>query len=496
METALSSKLKSISISLYYTVPEWILVCGIVLLILTGFFIRNKRTRISSLLALTVLLISAVFTIQYWHIYAVPVNLFADSIRGDQYSAYFKILIDIGGILTMLMALRSKDNPEKFNAEFHTLLLAAVLGGHLLVMSTNLILVFLSLELLSISSYVLAGYSFTKKGAEGSLKYFLFGSAASAIMLYGFSIMFGVTGSLDFLSVDFIERLTASQSALTGVAGFMALGGFLYKIAAAPMHIWSPDVYEGSPMPVVAFLSVVPKLAGIVVISKFAITLTLSGQSYFDWQLILGIIALLTIGIGNLSALWQNSPKRMMAYSSIAQSGFLLMGIVCFSEQGIHALLFYSALYLLANFAVLILLQAFEKNKLELVPDFNGTGKTFLFGSIGLLTGMISLAGIPPTGGFTSKLFLFAAAWASYQQTGKGIMLWLLIFGILNTVVSLFYYLKIPYYAFFKPQRPDYPSQNTQFENFLAFILVTGTLVLFIRPDLLMGWLNTINFVL
>lgn len=449
-----------------------------------------------SLLALAFLLISVVFTLQYWYIYAVPVNLFADSIRSDQYSAYFKVLIDIAGILTALMALRSKDISEKFNAEFYTLLLAAVLGAHLLVMSTNLIMVFISLELLSISSYILAGYSFTKKGAEGSLKYFLFGSAASAIMLYGFSILFGLTGSINFLSVNFIERLTASQPTLVAVAGFMAFGGFLYKIAAVPMHIWSPDVYEGSPMPVVAFLSVVPKLAGIVVISKFVVVLTLSAQSRFDWQLILGIIALLTIGIGNLSALWQNNPKRMMAYSSIAQAGFLLIGIVCFSEQGIHALLFYSALYLLANFAVLILLQVFEKNNIESIIGFSGSGKSFLFAGIALLIGMISLAGIPPTGGFTSKLFVFAATWASYQQTGKSILLWILIFGLLNTVISLFYYLKIPYYAFLKPQSQELTPQNTQFENYLAFILVTGTVVLFIRPDLLMGWLNTINFVL
>lgn len=428
--------------------------------------------------------------------YAVPGKLFGEFIRSDQYSAYFKILIDIGAILTVLMSLRSKEISEKFNAEFYTLLLAAVLGAHLLVMSSNLIMVFISLELLSISSYVLAGYSFTKKGAEGSLKYFLFGSAASAIMLYGFSILFGITGSLDFLSVNFVERLVANQSPLVAVAGFMALAGFFYKIAAAPMHIWLPDVYEGSPMPVVAFLSVVPKLAGIVVISKFVLALTLSGQSQFDWQSILGIIALLTIGIGNLSALWQNNPKRMMAYSSIAQSGFLLIGIVCFSEQGIHALLFYSALYLLANFAVLILLQAFEKNGMDSITGFSGTGKTFLFASIVLLTGMISLAGIPPTGGFTSKLLVFAATWTSYEQTGKAILLWLLIFGLLNTVVSLFYYLKIPYYAFLKPQSQDPKPQNTHFENFLAFILVTGAVLLFIRPDLLMGWLNTINFVL
>jgi NADH-quinone oxidoreductase subunit N len=477
--------------------PELILACGIILVIVVGFFNLNKKTSFNAMLALAFLLASLAYTILCWSNYATPLTLFARLIRADQYSSYFKILIDIAGILTVLMSLRSKDiSSEKFNSEFYALLISTVLGAHLLMMSTNLIMVFISLELVSISSYVLAGYSFTKKGAEGSLKYFLFGSAASAIMLYGFSILFGITGTLDFTSLDFAGRLIDNQSLLVVVAGIMAFAGFFYKIAAAPMHIWSPDVYEGSPMPVVAFLSVVPKLAGIVVLSKFTLTLNLFGQSQFDWQLTLSIIAMLTIGIGNLSALWQTNPKRLMAYSSIAQSGFLLIGIVCFTEQGIHALLFYSAVYVVTNFAVLFLLQAFETNGIESIPSFQGVGKPFVFASVVLLVGLISLSGIPPSGGFTSKLFVFASLWSSYEQTGKSILLWLLIFGLLNTVISLFYYLKIPYYSFLKTSARTLTPQNTRFENFLAFILVVGVVFLFIRPDLLMGWLNTINFVL
>lgn len=477
--------------------PELILACGILLVVIAGFFTRNKKTNFHLLLTFAVFSASLTFTILCWRSYQTPLSLFAGLIRADQYSTYFKILIDIGGILTVLMSGKSKNiSSEKFNSEFYALLISAVLGAHLLVMSSNLIMVFISLELLSISAYILAGYSFTKKGAEGSLKYFLFGSVASAIMLYGFSILFGITGTLDFTSLDFAGRLIENQSSLLMVAGVMAFTGFLYKIAAVPMHIWSPDVYEGSPMPVVAFLSVIPKLAGIVVISKFAVAVTLAGQSQFDWQLTLGIIAMLTIGIGNFSALWQTNPKRLMAYSSIAQSGFLLIGIVCFTEQGIHALLFYSALYVISNFVVLILLQAFETTGVESIPSFAGAGKSFLFGSIVLLVGLISLTGIPPTGGFTSKLFVFASLWSSYEQSGKEILLWLLIFGLLNTVISLFYYLKIPYYAFFKSPASQLQPQNTPFENFLAFILVVGVVFLFIRPDVLMGWLNTINFVL
>jgi NADH-quinone oxidoreductase subunit N len=481
---------------MYYTMPELILLCGILLTILTGFFTRNKKTSFNALLAFAILVGSISYTAFSWHIYASPINLFGGLIRSDDFSAYFKILMDTGGLLTVLMSLRNKETPShNFNSEYYSLILSAVLGAHLLVMSMNFITVFLSLELLSISAYVLAGYSFTKKGAEGSLKYFLFGSAASAIMLYGFSILFGITGTLDFASADFVGRLLKNQSALLIVAGFMALAGFLYKIAAAPMHPWSPDVYEAAPIPIVAFLSVVPKLAGIAILSKFMLAINLFGQSAFDWQLILAVIAMLTITVGNFSALRQNNPKRMIAYSSIAQAGFLLIGMVCFSIEGIHALLFYSTVYLISNFAVMVCLQAFEKNGVLAIPSFAGIGKSFILPSIVLLIGLISLSGIPPTGGFTSKLFVFASLWSAYEQTGKELLLWLLIFGLLNTVISLFYYLKIPYYSFLKPSVQSPLAQNTQFENFLALVLVVGVLFLFIRPDLLMGWLNTINFV-
>ena len=497
MEIDILSKLKSISISTYYTMPELILLCGILLTILTGFVTRNKKTSFNALLAFAILAGSISYTALSWHIYASPINLFGGLIRSDDFSAYFKILMDIGGLLTVLMSLQNKETPShNFNSEYYSLILSAVLGAHLLVMSMNFITIFLSLELLSISAYVLAGYSFTKKGAEGSLKYFLFGSAASAIMLYGFSILFGITGTLDFASADFVGRLLNNQSALLIVAGFMALAGFLYKIAAAPMHPWSPDVYEAAPIPIVAFLSVVPKLAGIAILSKFILAINLFGQSAFDWQLILAVIAMLTITVGNFSALRQNNPKRMIAYSSIAQAGFLLIGIVCFSIEGIHALLFYSTVYLISNFAVMVCLQAFEKNGVLAIPSFSGIGKPFILPSIVLLIGLISLSGIPPTGGFTSKLFVFASLWSAYEQTGKELLLWLLIFGLLNTVISLFYYLKIPYYSFLKPGVQSPLAQNTQFENFLALVLVVGVLFLFIRPDLLMGWLNTINFVL
>jgi NADH-quinone oxidoreductase subunit N len=363
-------------------------------------------------------------------------------------------------------------------------------------MSTHFLMVLLSLEKISLSSYVLAGYSFTKASSEGSLKYFLFGSVAAAVMLYGFSILYGLTGSLDFSSQQFVEQLIEKNSPLTLIAGLMVLAGFLYKISAAPMHPWAPDVYEAAPVPVIAFLSVAPKLAGLGVLLKFVLAMSLYGQSAYDWQMIVCAIAMLTITIGNFSALWQQNPKRMMAYSSIAQSGFLLIGIVAFLPQGIHFMLFYASIYLLMNFAVFIFLDFFEKKGITSIAQYNGAGKTFAWPSILLLIGLIALTGLPPTAGFTGKLFIFSALWQSYELTGKPLLMWLLIFGLLNTVVSLFYYMRIPYFAFLKSSEPAKTQNIITFENLLGLILVLLLLMLFFLPGLLMGWINKINFVL
>jgi NADH-quinone oxidoreductase subunit N len=497
LETGLTIKLEIISNSIRYVIPEIILSLGILAIIFVGLLNRNKKSGVTSGTAFLFLISSLSYTIVYWFSYSTPHVLFEGMLRADDFSAFFKILFDIGGILTIVMSMKSDElKSNRFNSEYFALILSSVLGAQLLAMSMNLVMVFLSLEMLSISSYVLAGFSLTKKGAEGSLKYFLFGSVASAIMLYGFSILFGITGTLDFSSQNFTDNLLNNQAPLVLIAGLMSIGGFLYKVAAAPMHPWAPDVYEAAPMPVVAFLSVVPKLAGIAVLAKFTLALNLFGQSNFDWQIIVSVIAMLSIGIGNFSALWQNNPKRMMAYSSIAQAGFLLIGVVCFSVQGIQFMMFYASIYLLSNFAVFICLQVFEKHAVHSIPSFSGLGKSNVMVGVLLLLGFIALTGIPPTAGFTAKLFIFTSLWSAYEQTGKDILVWLLVFGLINTVVSLFYYLKIPYYAFLKID-PTLPAvKKTQIENYLALILVLLVLLLFIRPDLLMSWLNRINFVL
>jgi NADH-quinone oxidoreductase subunit N len=485
--------MESMRMSFNFFIPETLLSLAIIILLITGMIKKDASYQLHVIAFLS--FSSALFVhIFYWQAYDAPLNIFNGMLRSDSFSAYLKILIDIAGILTIVMTWRNK--LQQRLSEYYALIATVVLGAHLLVMSINFVSVFVSLEMISISSYALTNFSFSKAGAEGSLKYFLFGSVASAVMLYGFTFLYGFTGTLDFSSQDFAAELMNNPSPLFLLAGSMALVGFFYKMAAAPLHPWAPDVYEAAPMPVVAFFSVVPKLAGVGILTRFSLALNLFGQSAHDWQFVICLVTMLTLTVGNFSALWQQRPKRLMAYSSIAQSGFLLVGIAAFIPSGVNFMLFYASIFVVVNFLTFLCLQYFESLGLDTVESFAGTGKQFTVSAILLLTGLIALTGLPPTAGFTAKLFVFSSTWEAYQSSGKPILLWLLIFGLANTVIALFYYLKIPFYIFVK-KGSNGPKRSTQtFENFMGFGLVLVILLLFFHPDLLMRWINKINFVL
>jgi NADH-quinone oxidoreductase subunit N len=486
----LIDKLYQIRNSVQFLYPELVIASAIIICILISLR-RNANSNIP--ISLTIL-VSVVSTFLIATDATPPAKLFSDMLQKETFSSYLKLLVDISAILTCIISYH-KNFLRTSPGEFCAALLTTTLGCHFLLMSTNLLSLFLSLETVSISSYILAGFASTKKSSEGSLKYFIFGSIASAIMLYGFSILYGMAGTLDIFSENFIANLLQGNSSLVFVAGVMALCGFLFKISAAPMHPWAPDVYESAPIPVVAFFSVAPKLAGMGILAKFIIAIHATGQSFADWQTIISIVAIITLTIGNFAALAQQNAMRMMAYSSIAQSGFMLVGIAAFIPQGLHFMLFYASIYMLMNFAVFTYLHAADEQGVSAITSFTGAGKSNFFAHILLLVALIALTGLPPTAGFSAKLFIFSALWESYQLTGKQILLWLLIFGLLNTVVSLFYYLKIPYFAFLKESKVAEKQNFKQSTNLLGLILVLLILVMFFAPGLLMGWINKVNFV-
>lgn len=489
----MNDQLQHIFESVSLLIPEVIIVASLIITILLGLILKTNKHFILKSLALVSYGVS-IFIVLH-HLPSTSTILFGGMMRIDEFSSYFKILFLTGGILGLWISGPQKENSS---AGYFLLFHAVILGSCLLASSMNFIMVILSLELISLSSYLLAGFGFDKKSAEGSLKYFLFGTVATACMIYGISIIYGFAGTLDFSSELFLKNLIALSSPLLLIAGLLTIAGFLFKITAVPFHLWAPDVYESAPTPVVAFISVVPKLAGIAVLTKFTLAINLFGQSGYNWQVILAVISLISILIGNLSAIAQTNSKRMLAYSSVAQSGFLLVGLVSFGLDGIHFMLFYSAVFLVMNFLVFNALNQFENAYGELgIKSFAGLGKRSIIPSLAILIGFISLTGLPPTAGFTAKLFIFGSLWGAYQQSGELLLLALFIIGLLNTVVSLFFYLKIPYYLFLKDKKEtaDYIKSDVA-GNLLSLILVIVLFYLFISPDRLMRWINKITFVL
>lgn len=491
---ALKDKLSIIAESIHFLLPELILVGAIILFILLDLIFKKQGHRIVIILAIGVIfLILGLGVGQLLTQGQKSIPLFLNMLELSQGSLLWKIVIDAGALFTLFIHLRN--NLDRYKSEFIYVILVMLLGGHLLVMSSNLLMVYLSIELLSIGAYVLTVYSFKEKGYEAGVKYLLFGGVSSAVLLYGLSLIYTFTGTLHFLTPEFIELLMEVETLPMLVAGIMVIGGILFKITAAPMHIWAPDVYQVAPTSSVAFFSIVPKLAGFAILIKWMLAINLFGLGEVPWPKIMGAIALLTLTVGNFSALRQSNIKRLLAYSSIAHSGFLLLGIVAFSTSGHQSLLFYAIIYLLMNMAAFALANFFEqKHECIEVSDLKGMIKYYPYLTVLTVVTMIALTGLPPTAGFTAKLFVFSAIWESYTNTDQSWLILVFVIGLLNAVVSLFYYLKIPYFMIFRNSDKEYSKVGLQPENYLITILVVGILVLFFKPDWLMNIINSINF--
>ena len=414
--------------------------------------------------------------------------LFGRMLVLDLKAITFKFLI----LLTTIFVLGHIYVTQKnFVGEFYALLLSMVLGLCLMTMSVNLLMIYLSIEIVSVSSYILTTIEKSKKSTEGGLKYILFGATSSAVMLYGMSLLYGMTGTLDITSPDFSRGLSQIDQLASSVAIILTISGFLFKISAAPFHIWTPDVYESAPTPVVAFFSVAPKIAAFLVAIRFYSALPNQLQN------ITAVLALASITFGNFSALWQTNAKRMLAYSTIAHTGFVLVGLVTMSQLGMNAIVFYLVITLFTNLAAFLLIDFLEDRVDSATPvtqpvinhsitNFKGLGRVNPFYGIMMLIVMISLAGLPPTAGFMAKLNIFTALWESYQSTHQSILLWLFIFGLLNTAISLFFYLKIPFMMFFKEPLDNQHFELNSKQYFLAIILVLPILILFFKADWLM----------
>ena len=477
--------------SIGFIAPELIITTGILVLIIVGLFPLDKVwAKVTSLVILT----SSVISLLLNQGSETAVSLFGSMLAVDGFNFYLRCLIGVAGIAIIIVSDRGSIAKNPF--EYFTLVLSIILGAQLLVMSQHFVMLILSLELMSIPAYVLAGFTFDKAGAEATMKYFIYGSVATAFLIFGTSWIYGLSDTLNFSSASFPEKLKFNDHELFLGAGLLVIGGLLFKMASTPFHFWAPDIYQSSSFPVLVLFSTIPKVAAGAVIIKIVNAFGLAGGSRYDWQSIAASIAILTLTVGNFSALIQKNVKRLMAYSSIGQAGFLLIGSATLSNSGSQFYLFYSTVLIISTALAFLALRYFESVcRTQSIKDFSGLGRQ-LPGMSSLLTiAMISLVGLPVTAGFTAKLFIFTGLLGSWSATGKTVLVWLFAFGLLNTVVSLYYYLKVPYYLFLKrgAQRQitaEKPLLPILFGVFLAFTL----LWLFFQPDSLMGWINRITF--
>ncbi len=401
----------------------------------------------------------------------------------DSFGTFFKLLILISAVLVLFFSSFSDEIKKTTDrlGEYYVLIFGMILGMFLMVSATDFLLIYLSMELLSLSSYVLAGFTKLRdRNSEASLKYVIYGSVSSGLMLFGISIIYGLTGSTNLYVINSLIQSPQINVLALSFALILVMAGMGFKISAAPFHFWTPDVYEGSPITITAFLSVASKAAGFGLLIRFIKTgfaaMTLNNGYWmlnpiFDWKLIIVILAILTMTLGNFSALWQNNLKRMLAYSSIAHAGYLLLGLAVFSNQGIAAILIYFFVYMLMNLgAFLIVMLIADKLGSEDVDDYDGLGYTSPFLGISLAVFLVSLTGLPPTAGFIGKLYIFSALIDAK-------MFVVAVIGVLNSVVSLYYYIRVLKHMYLvKPKIQPVEIIPGLSQKFLVLLLVVPVL--------------------
>lgn len=430
--------------------PEIGLTVLAVVLLLLDSYLPNAKSNLGYVAAI-VMAGLAVATVTIWIPDPESSQLaWGGMIRYDVLGQVFKVMVLFAGAVTSLMAVRDSDVGQK--GEFYLIITISTLGGTLLAASADMVMLFVALETVSIPLYILAGFSRNdQRSAESGLKYFLFGSFASALLLYGLSLLFGFTGEtrLDLMAQALMspDNIVAGNIFPVLIAITLVVVGFGFKISAAPFHFWTPDVYEGAPTPVTAFISVASKAASFAILMRFFIgvfppELAFDGQNLQAfWTNMISIIAIVSMTLGNIFALRQENIKRMLAYSSIAQAGYALIGIAALSAAdtsfAISSVAFYMFMYTFSNLLVFagVILFA-EEAGTENISEYAGMQRRSPWMAFAMTIGLLSLAGIPPAAGFFGKFFLFQAA-------VEANLIALAIIGVLNSIVALYYYLVV-----------------------------------------------------
>lgn len=467
-------------------VPELSLAVLLVAIQVYDRVIRPANRRQVGLMTAWGTLVILLLTLGLWLFFGEPDRtaglgqtlIWGGMIRHDLVTLVFRVMFLLALMITSLISL---DVPRLQQVEYYGLLIMATIGFSLMAASADLIMLYIALEMASISSYILAGFAKgTLTSSEAGMKYFIYGAFATATMLYGMSLIYGITAQTNLYVIGSlitgVEPLPASANAVLLLAAVLIIVGFGFKISAVPFHFWTPDIYEGAPTPFTAFVSTASKAAGFAVFIRVFTAGVLGGPSQDNaWWAMLVAMCIITMTLGNFVAIFQNNIKRMLAYSSIAQAGYAMIGLVALTPEGSGATLFYLLMYVFTNvaaFGVVILVSNLSQS--EQMEDFYGLNRRAPYLALIMLFALLSLGGIPPTAGFVGKFLIFKAAIdAGYW--------WLALIGILNAFVALYYYLTVVKYMYLYPAEDEtavIPVSRGAWAGLvvsLFFILVLGT---------------------
>ena len=446
--------------SLEYFIPELILTITILAALITDLFVKKSKTNmIGWVLGVGLVVVG----LSIYNLSSVPpTTLFLDMIVIDPFSSFMKIVIIISTLLVVVASWVNNELEKYRKGEYFTIIGIMVMGLFLMTSSVDIIMLYISIEVVSIMSFVLAAYlKLDTRSNEAGLKYVIYGAFSSGVMLFGLSIVYGLAGSTNYFVIqETLSSLDNTANPALIMALLMIFSGFGYKISSVPFHFWTPDVYEGSPSTITAYLSVAPKAAGFAMIIRFfhqvfsdsiGLTSNAVGSTDLPWPEIIGFLAVVTMTMGNLVAIQQKSIKRMLAYSSIAHAGYMMLALPVLSMDAVESVMIYLFIYVFMNLGAFFIV-IFVKNKTggESFEDFEGLGwKMPIVGAFMTLF-MLSLTGLPPTAGFIGKLYIFKTLVGAGSE-----FLWLVVAGGINSVISLYYYFHVVKVMFLGGKRSD-----------------------------------------
>ena len=460
------------SIDWQVLMPELVIVCTFFLVLIFDMFDSIQK---SWLAWLTILGAVIALVVSYNLLQAeTDVIQFSEMLRVDRYSLYFNIIFLVSTILVVMISVNYLGGGDRRQGEYYLMILLATLGMMLMASGNELIIIFLGLELMSLSLYVLAGYfRRDQASSEAGMKYLLLGAFASGFFLYGIALIYGGAGTTSVPEIA--AALTTGDPSTLLIAGmFLLVVGFGFKVALVPFHQWAPDVYEGAPTAIAAFISAGPKAAGFAAFLRIFIPVLQNLQESNtalgeQWILVLTVLAVLTMTIGNVVAIAQRNIKRMLAYSSIAHAGYVLVALAAGNEDGVSSAMLYLLVYCIMNIGAFgaVILARTEDGESLTISDYAGLGFRKPLLALFMMVMLLSLAGFPPTAGFVGKFYVFRSAVDAGQ-------IWLVIIAAINTAISAFYYLRVVVTMYMK--EPDEELDFLSYPGVLLFALLLATI--------------------